>query len=142
MTSTSGRIIAVITIALIGLCISLELSAKAPAAAAAAPKALSIKRNMKIDDCAARGIVQDQILFIYSHSCPYCKEALPIVERVVKNHSLESRYVPVDTLTDEGQDKLAGWGIEASYVPLLIKDCRAYVGSRDEKEYERILTGK
>jgi thiol-disulfide isomerase/thioredoxin len=100
-----------------------------------------IKRDMEIEDCEGREM-GDYVIFIYSRYCPHCKKAMPVVEEIVTKQKIGSRYLPIDTTTEEGRDLLNQFGIRVQYVPTLIKDCKAHVGAKKDAEYEEILTGK
>lgn len=100
-----------------------------------------IKSDMEIEGCEEREM-DDYVIFIYSRYCPHCKKAMPVVEGIVTKQKIGSRYLPIDTTTEEGRDMLAQFGIRVQYVPTLIKDCRAHVGAKKAEYYEEVLSGK
>lgn len=124
---------------LITLCIVSVLSACA-FATKSAPEPILIKRDMQITDCDKRGI-EEIVLFIYSRYCPHCKKAMPVVEKLVAQKRLVSKYIPIDTSTKEGRGLLKQYGIRVQFVPTLIKDCKAYVGSKKKEFYEGVFRG-
>jgi thiol-disulfide isomerase/thioredoxin len=114
---------------------------KHPAAKKGSPKSIILKRDMEIPGCEEREI-DEYVIFIYSRYCPHCKTAMPIVEELVTKQRIGSRYLPIDTTTKEGRELLKQFGITPQYVPTLIKDCKAHVGSKKREYYEEVLTGK
>jgi len=120
----------------------LAKSGQKQAAKAKVPvETITIKRDMEIPRCEEREI-DGYVLFIYSRYCPHCKEAMPIVEELVTKKKIGSRYLPVDTTTQEGRDVLKQIGIRVQFVPTLIKDCKAHVGAKKREYYEEVITGK
>jgi len=114
---------------------------KNPQATTSPYEIITVKRDMDIEGCEEREM-DNYIFFIYSRYCPHCKKAKPVVEEIVAKMKIGSRYLPVDTTTEEGRDILNQFGIRVQYVPTLIKDCKAHVGAKSADYYEEVLTGK
>lgn len=104
-------------------------------------KTIIIKGDMTIEGCGERDM-EDYVFFIYSKYCPHCKKAMPIVEKIVMEQKIGSRYLPIDTSTKEGRGMLKAYGIQIQYVPTLIRNCKAYVGAKKPELYEKALRGE
>ena len=65
-----------------------------------------------------------------------------MIEEIVTEQKIGSRYLPIDTTTKDGREILDHFGIRAQYVPTLIKDCKAHVGAKKAEYYREVLTGK
>jgi thiol-disulfide isomerase/thioredoxin len=135
------KVLFLATIALALVASSAIVNAAETKSAAKSMKPVLVGKDMVIEDCKERGI-DDYVIFIYSKYCPHCKKAMPVVEGIVSEQKIGSRYLPIDTAGKEGRDLLDEFGIRVQYVPTLIKDCKAYVGGKSQETYEKVLRGK
>jgi|GEM_PF-3143637 len=97
-----------------------------------------IKFDKKIEYCEERKL-NNKIILITSRYCKHCEEAITILFPLIKRYKLETYFRIYDVIDSNGLRVLNDLQISAPYVPILIIDCDAYLGLKDQKQYIKYL---
>lgn len=80
------------------------------------------------------------VTVIHKTGCIECKKVIPIIKEIEKENDLSFTYY--DILIPEDNNKLISeLGIIPKRAPVVIVDCKVYVGLRSKSDYEDYILG-
>lgn len=77
------------------------------------------------------------VLVVHETGCPYCVKALPILEEIEKENTLNFKYL--DIVIKEDLNYMLEKGFTTQKIPGIIYKCKVYMGAKTKEEYLEIL---
>ena len=100
---------------------------------------VKIRTEMQIPECSARGL-QNKILLIHSKHCRICKKELPLINQKLAKYRLKKYFMNFSINNSNDLAKLKQkYRLEPAFLPVLIVNCRSYIGEQSPQTYDRIF---
>ncbi len=97
-----------------------------------------INSDKNIANCKERGL-EHRILLITSRYCSHCKEAIKKLTPLISQCKLTNNLQVLDVINKNDAEALAKLAMVISGVPVLIINCKAYVGTKGTEQYKDLL---
>lgn len=97
-----------------------------------------IKFDKEIANCKERNLA-NKILLITSRYCPHCKETIKTLTPLITQCGLTNNFQILDVINKDDAQILDNLAIRISGVPVLIINCKAYLGTKETKQYQDLL---